>query len=248
MAFSQATVTGPTLSRSGVHLKADWSSTSPAGTLFQLYTDGVLAWWGTDRSVLLPWPRDVVEVQVGTVAAGEGATDFSASLPAGHPSRALLSWQGGYWQADDLVAFEVYSSAAPGGAVDYTTALATVAAAGNAAAPDGYGMGGYGAGGYGSAAGTYTWRSGRLAAGTWTFAVVPVDAAGNRPASPATVAFVSAAPPQPPAPFADGTRLAYTLTPAALTGYGSGGYGAGGYGGVPANPSIVLTWNASPGA
>jgi hypothetical protein len=83
MAFSQLTITdGPSLARSGRELAVAWSSSSPDGTVFQLYLNGRLAWHGTARRARLPWPAGDARVEVGTVAADEGATDFSGSLPA----------------------------------------------------------------------------------------------------------------------------------------------------------------------
>ena len=97
MAFSQATMTGePSLRASGLDLLVSWVSTSPPGTLFQLYLNAKLAWHGTDRSVLLPYPSGRTRIDVGTVAAGEGAVDFSASLPTTYPpDRVNLTWTGG---------------------------------------------------------------------------------------------------------------------------------------------------------
>lgn len=88
----------------------------------------------------------------------------------------------------------------------------------------GFGMGGFGAGGFGSASASYSWTSGPLTGGSWTFAVVAYDTAGNL-GTPAFNTTTIIAPPAPPAMFSDGERLHYVVT---------GG-------------AIVLTWNPSPG-
>ena len=61
---------------------------------------------------------------------------------------------------------------------------------------DGFGLGGYGQGGFGRAASSYAWTSPALKSGTWSFAVVSVDAAGNLGVPAAT----SIDHPGPPAP------------------------------------------------
>ena len=101
----------------------------------------------------------------------------------------------------------------------------------------GFGLGGFGSGGFGQSAGNYSWTSGPLAAGTWTFAVVPYDAAGNEgSAQPTTVTIT--APPRAPAAFAGtSTRLQYVLLGFGQVGFGSGGFGL---------PAATLVWNPSP--
>lgn len=115
MAFSQATITGvvitPAPKRPAVVVS--WTSSSSDGTPFQVYRDGQLAWSGTERRAVLPWPGYRATYEVGTVAAGEERTDFASSLPAppGTGSRAVLAWKGGRYQipgTHDLVGFGVY--------------------------------------------------------------------------------------------------------------------------------------------
>lgn len=212
MAFSQATITdGPNISPDGTDMLVQWTSSSPAGTVFQVYQDGTLAWSGTARSVHLPMPRTRVYIQVGTVGAGEDLDDFSGSLPGfpGGGNRATLAWSGGRSLGDDIKEFRVYGGTAPGGAVSYTTPLATIPANPAGLWLDGWGMGPYGAGGYGAASIPYTWTSEPLAGGTWNFAVKAVDAAGNE-STAATTSVVISAPPRPPAPNDAGLRLTYT--------------------------------------
>lgn len=228
MAFSQATITdGPNCSADGRDLLVEWTSSSAFGTVFQVYVNGSLAWAGTARSAHLPMPTAPSYVQVGTVGPGEDDTDFSGSLPAlpGAGNRATLSWTGGRFLGSDLQEFRIYSGTAPGGAVSYASPVATVPAGPAGLWVDGYGIGGYGSGGYGYSAITYSWTSGRLAAGTWNFGIKAVDAAGNESAA-ATVGVTITAPPRPPAADATGRRLGYTYNPGTR---------------VP-----TLTWNAAP--
>ena len=131
----------------------------------------------------------------------------------------------------------MYGSDAPGGAVDDSVALADITAYPAGIATDGFGLGGFGAGGFGQSAGIYAWTSGPLAAGTWTFAVVPYDAAGNQGAAQTTTVTLTG-PPREPAAFAGtSTRLQY-----ALNGFGQVGFGCGGFG----LPAATLLWNPSP--
>jgi len=212
MAFSQATITdGPTCALDGDELRVSWTSSSPAGTLFQLYADRVRIWSGTTRSVRLPMPAGPTTFDVGTVAAGEESTDFSGSLASipGAGDKATLTWTGGRSLGPDLAEFRIYSGTTAGGAVSYAAPIATVRADPAGLWQDGYGQGPYGAGGFGFAGTTYSWTSGRLAGGTWNFAVKAVDAAGNE-STAATTSVVIAAPPRPPAANSAGKRLTYT--------------------------------------
>ena len=229
MAFSQATMTGePSLRASGLDLLVSWVSTSPPGTLFQLYLNAKLAWHGTDRSVLLPYPSGRTRIDVGTVAAGEGAVDFSASLPTTYPpDRVNLTWTGGAFEGADLAGFRIYGPLAAGGAVSYVSPLADIPATVAGVDLSGFGLGGFGLGGFGTAAQSYSWTSDPLLAGSWTFAVVPYDGAGNQNGSPAHVSVTVVAPPRPPAADSSGRRLTYSYNPSTR---------------VP-----TLNWLASPG-
>lgn len=90
---------------------------------------------------------------------------------------------------------------------------------------EGFGYGGFGQGGFGQSAGTYSWTSQPLSGGTWNWGVKPFDTAGNE--GPAQTAAVTiAAPPLPPAPFPDMTRLSYTYS--------------------STTKQATLAWNASP--
>ncbi len=198
----------PVLGRSGRDLRVSWQSSDPDGTLFQLYRDKQLAWHGPDRSVILPYPKDIVRIDVGTVADGEGAIDFSGSLPSYPDTHVTIAWQGGAWLGD-VVDYLVYGSAVAGGAVDYGAVLAVVPATSAGVDLSGWGLGGWGEGTWGAAAQNYSWRSQRLGSGVWTFGVRARDSAGNQ-GSTNEVSFTVVAPPRPPATNAAGKRLTYT--------------------------------------
>ncbi|WP_422932027.1 hypothetical protein [Singulisphaera sp. PoT] len=227
MSFSQATVGDVSLSRDGAELFVSWTGTLPADSVYQVYVDNVLAWWGPQASTHLPWPSKQVRVSVGTCGTEEAATDFSVSLPALDANTRDLDWEGGTYLASDIAGFHVYGSAAPGGVVDYSTLLDDIPAYPGGLVTDGYGMGGYGHGGYGRSAAFYSWTTPELSSGTWQFAVAAYDQAGNELSSPRTVSVTISAPPRPPAADARGRRLSYAYD--------------------PATHKVTLNWLASPG-
>ncbi|MGC8638723.1 MAG: hypothetical protein ACP5XB_02460 [Isosphaeraceae bacterium] len=213
----------------GSALQLEWSSTAPSGTVFQVYASRTLVWSGTSTWVALPMPSGPVRIDIGTVGPGEAAIDFSTSLPAAPQDRAQLSWLGGTYLDptgnDDVAGFQIYGEVSPGGGIDYQNPLAKINAYPGGILTDGFGLGGFGQGGFGRAASTYTWTSPALSTGTWSFAVVSVDAAGNQGA-PTVTSVVILAPPRSPAAFADGSRMSYTYNAAART--------------------VTLRWQASP--
>lgn len=222
MPFDQSTLLSVQVTPHGPQWIIGWTSSSPPFTWWQIYIDGVLAWSGQQTQVMLVAP-DLARVAIGTVLPGEEHTDFSGSLPPGPKRRATLTWQGGRFEGQDLASFNVYQAAGPGVAVTLTTPLATITAFPGGILTDGYGYGGYGQGGYGSATGAYSWQSGVLANGAWQFAIAPVDLAGNVGAA-TNITVTIAAPPSEPPPFADRSRLHYTVAPTAI---------------------VTLSWNAS---
>jgi hypothetical protein len=184
--FSQTAITDirpPKYEPSVGGVLIQWSSSAPAGTTYQVYVARKLVWHGTAKRAIVPLPAAKARIDIGTVGVGEGMTDFSSSLAAATNDRAELTWLGGtYLDAtgnDDVAGFRVYSSAVAGGAVDYTNRLASIPAYDGGIIADGYGAGGYGQGGYGKAASSYAWTSDPLGNGVWTFAIRPVDFAGN---------------------------------------------------------------------
>ena len=192
---------------SGAGVLIAWESTSPAGTIFQVYVNRVRAWSGTERSVTLHIPAGA-SIDIGAVGADERLTDFSSSLESIPETRVTLTWTGGLFEGSDLSGFRVYGESHPGGGIDYTTSLGDLQAYAEGAESDGFGMGGFGEGGFGSAGGSYSWTSLPLSGGTWHFAVVPYDMTGNEGDS-ATIAATVIAPPGPPKRNADGVRLTY---------------------------------------
>jgi hypothetical protein len=238
MAFSQATilaVSPPQFRGSQVYLS--WSSSSPGGTWFQVYVNRRLAWSGQRLWAWVSIPAGLVRIDIGTVGSSEQDTDFSSSLPSAVSRRVQITWQSAPDKVSGLAGFRVYGSDASGGAVDYSTVLADITAYPTGITTDGFGLGGFGSGGFGQSAGNYAWTSGPLAAGTWTFAVVPYDAAGNEGTAQTTTVTI-AGPPRAPASFAGtSTRLQY-----ALLGFGQVGFGSGGFG----LPAATLSWNPSP--
>jgi hypothetical protein len=230
MGFDQSSITSLSVARDGAEMVVSWTSSAPPGTMFQAYLGRRLAWWGTASAARLPWPAaaaGALAVDVGTIAwAGYGlggygqggwdqnadapSADFSASLPAAPADRARLDWDGGTFLSPAIAGYRIYSSPAPGAAVSYAAPVAVVAA--YVGPPnDGYDLGGYGEGGFGRSRVGYSWTSPRLAGGTWQFAVVPYDDAGNSGATPAVTTVTIAAPPRAPAADPQGRRLTHTL-------------------------------------
>lgn len=72
-----------------------WTSSAPLGTVFQVYVDRRLTWFGKTRFCHAPIPagssRRNVWIEVGTVDSAEQTTDFSASLtgPGGTGDRTI---------------------------------------------------------------------------------------------------------------------------------------------------------------
>jgi hypothetical protein len=211
--FSQATITEvfpPQLW--GGQIAISWTSSSPSGTWFQLYLERQLSWWGQVTNVRLAIPQaSPVRIDIGTVLPGEEQTDFSSSLPAAPQPRANLSWLGGTFEGADIAGFKVFGGDVAGASVDFSIVLADIAAYPGGFAMDGFGLGGFGYGGFGESAGAYAWTSDPLLSGTWNFAVVPYDTAGNL-GTPATTSVVIAVPPTEPPYFPDGLCLHYTYS------------------------------------
>jgi hypothetical protein len=209
-------------------LLVSWASSAPSGSFYQVYVNRRLVWFGQARSCVLPIPAEWAWIDVGVVDAAEAAVDYGATLDPvpGGGNKPVLSWLGGtYEEPDSTDHFLVYGEATPGGGVDYDTPLAKVLAYPTGQLEDGFGIGGFGEGSFGRSAWSYTWMGSPRGPGTWTFAVVAYDQAGNASDTrTTTVAIVG--PPLPPAPDSAGLRLTYT-------------YNAG-------TGQATLAWNASP--
>lgn len=231
MPFDQSSISSLSLHQGGGDLTVTWISSSPRGTTFHVYLDHKLVWVGRGRKAVIPAPAAAGNhsVDVGTVDAGETRTDFGPTLstPSVGAARPRLTWTGGRYLGLALDRFLIYRSAVAGGAVDYSAPVATVAAYPGGIYTDGYGMGGYGSGGYGHTATDYEWIGDPLPSGVWTFAVAACDRAGNRVASPSTVAITITVAPRAPAPNPAGLRATRT-------------YNAG-------TGKATINWLASPG-
>jgi hypothetical protein len=234
VAFDQSTISDVRIMPHGNDLLVSWTSSAPAGTRFQVYVNGRLMKSTPQRSTRIPVPSEDATIQVGTVGPTEGAKDFSASLPAlpGTSShRPEITWYGGtYLDAsgnDDIAGFRIYRSAAPGGAVDYSTPVAAVAAYPGGVIRDGFGFGPFGLGGFGKDASFYRWKSSWLPNGIWTFGIRAYNGAGLEGPADEQVITIAAAPAPPLPAKAGAPRLSYT-------------YNAG-------TRVVTLAWPASPG-
>jgi hypothetical protein len=237
MALSQSGILDVRVVVDGPDLFVTWVSNVPKGTIFQVYVDRRLAWYGASNRCYVPIPAgDLgrnVWVEIGTVDPDEPTVNYSSSLvaPGGRSERALLSWTGGTYLdptgQDDIRGFQIYQSLSPGLPVDPTTSVDSVAAYPGGWINDGFGKGEFGGGGFGRAATLYSWWSGPLASGVWQFAVLPFDKAGNVCGSVSSATVTINAAPLPPAMNASQARIAST------------------YAG-PSNPQLTLNWLPSP--
>jgi hypothetical protein len=217
--FADAAIGQVLVAQDAADLHLSWSSTEPAGTIFQLYVNRRFTWSGTDRRATLPVPEGLSSIHVGSVPPELAETDFGAWLdtPSSAGNRARLGWLGGTYLdlsgRDDVAGFHIYGSPAAGQPPSMAAPLATLAAYPGGTITDGFGLGGFGLGGFGKAASSYLWTSARLGSGTWQFAVKPFSAAGNEPAATSAISVTITAPPAPPASNATGQRLTYTFNP-----------------------------------
>ena len=219
MAFSQSGISGVNVQADGPELFISWNSSTPQGTVFQVYADDRLAWYGTARRCHVPIPSGAsgrnVWVDVATVDPGEAQRDFSsglASLRQGGP-QVRLSWPGGTYLdtsgLDDIQGFRVYRGDTAGVPVDWSAPVDDVPAYPGGWICDGFGLGGFGLGGFGRSESVYVWTSPGLTGGVWQFAVVPYDHAGNNRGTGQIVSATVTAAPRPPATPAIGSRLTY---------------------------------------
>jgi len=217
MAFSQDGISDVRVMANGADLFVAWT-----GAAFQVYVDRRLAWYGTANRCHVPIPFGAlgrnVWVEVGTVGASEPTVDYSTRLvaPGGRNERASLSWSGGTYLdptgADDIQGFWIFQGPAPGVPVAATTPVDVVVAYPGGWINDGFGKAGFGEAGFGRAATLYQWESGPLTSGTWQFAVVPFDKAGNAQGAGQVASVAIAAAPRPPAPDQGGARLTSTYS------------------------------------
>jgi hypothetical protein len=178
-------------------VEVTWSS-DHAGLWHQVYVRGQLAGVTArpgDRRLIVAAPTGgrgasvVVPVEVVAVDAADRWADLGGRLGgfgANRGARVRLTWQAGEYLDPDLTSFAVFADGRTG-RVDYGTPLTAtpIPARPDGLAPWGYGCGGYGLGGCGRSAACYAWVTDPLEPGPWRFAVIAIDAAGNRLATAA---------------------------------------------------------------
>ena len=187
-----------------------WNS-SQEGRWHQVYVNGCLAGVTarpSDRRLVIcapvgsDGPAGALAVEVVAVDAADRWTDLAGQL-AGFPqadgTQVRLSWQAGEYLDPGLESGSWRFADGRTGTIDYAAPLneTPIPARPGGQAPWGYGAGGYGIGGYGRSAGPYEWTTATLEPGSWRFAVVAVDAAGNRLETAAETAAVVAPAPRP---------------------------------------------------
>jgi hypothetical protein len=237
MAFSQAGISGINVQADGPELLIRWTAGAPQGTVFQVYVDRRLNWYGTSRQCHVPIPAGAsgrnVWIDVARVGTAEAPNDFSsslASIPFGG-GRVELRWPGGTYLdpsgAGAIGGYRIYLSPSPGTPVNLSNPIDEVPAYTSGRVTDGFGLGGFGLGGFGRSATPYKWSTVGLPGGVWQFAVVPFDLAGDNRGPGQTVQVTVTAAPRPPAMPLAGRRLTCTYS-------------------GPATRQVVLQWSASP--
>ena len=237
MAFSQSGIVDVVLQPDGTDLLISWTSSASAGTMYQVYVDHRLSWYGRAKRCQVPAPSSALHrnvwVDVGTVASGEASLDFSSQLSSLQlgVGKATLSWNGGTYLdasgADQVQGFHIYRSSSPGQAVDFSAPVADLPAYPGGWICDGFGLSGFGSGGFGRSGSSYQWTATGLSSGVWQFLVIPYDPVGNErgPGQSASITIQTA--PLPPAADSSGRRLTYS------------------YAG-PTTRLLTLNWLASP--
>ncbi|MDK1031347.1 MAG: hypothetical protein QGD94_05020 [Planctomycetia bacterium] len=187
-----------------------WESTQT--TLYhQVYVDGRLA-VVTEApgvaSATVPVAADGPSlIEVIAVDSEDRWTDFSGSLTGFTDevaARVKIQWSGGTYLDPAIDHFDVFSNGGSGD-VDFQVPLnpLPVSAYAGGRTLSGFGRGGFGRGGFGRSAMRFAWTTDKLTPGTHKFAVLGVDAAGNRLANTLQeVELEVAPPPRPPTDFA----------------------------------------------
>lgn len=229
MAFDTSVITEVFHAQEGSRVTLEWTSTAAAGSWYQIYIQGILAWWGTERHATIAAPRGLIDVQIGAVGTGQQTTDFSNAgfdalgfdvvgldvsglLTAPISTRARLAWTG--FGAAEYRIFEGASGFDHGGfdlgGLDGSagTLVGTVAGL-EGISTDGLDAGPFDSGGLDTLGGNFIWISDPLMRGDWNFSVVPYDEAGNA-GTPSLTTVTITAPPRPPTPNTRGKRLTYT--------------------------------------
>ncbi len=222
-----------------------WASNAPVGSVCQVYVNAHLSHYGTLLQAMVPAVQGTMYIDVGVVPAANTTTDYSSSL-VWPQNRVILNWIGGTYQDPNIAGFHIYQSPNPNDPINYAKFVKDQTAYIGKIITDGYGLGGYGLGTWGYANAYYSWVSGTLRTGVWSFAIVPYNQAGIEGTGSVIQTTITDAPIVMP-PFTDFTRLKYTLT-SYDGGFGFGQYGGDGYGGggFP-GPYTILNWNAVTG-
>ena len=220
MAFSQSQILDVRLQLDGTDLLISWSSSANPGTIYQVYVDHRLAWYGKAKRCQVPVPscseNRNIWVDVGTVLPGEGSSNFSTNLTSLQHGvgKATLTWQGGTYLDpsgnDQVQGFRIYQSTAAGAAIDMTKPVAQIPAYPGGWISDGFGLSGFGSGGFGRASSSYQWTAGGLTTGLWQFCVMPYDPVANNRGPGQTSSIVIQTAPLPPAADSSGRRLTYS--------------------------------------
>lgn len=239
MPLSQSSITQVTVQKDGSDLLIGWDSADPDGTMFQVYVDHRLCWFGTSRRCHVPasgGPSNRnVWVDVGTVDGSEARSDFAGSLASLDRGGDFLEmiWSGGTYLdptgRNDIGGFRIYGSPTPGAPIDLSSPVVDVPAYPGGWISDGFGLGGFGQGGFGRSATPYAWSAGTLPCGVWQFLIVPYDVSGTERGVGQTVRSDMQSAPCSPARGADGKRLTYTYSD-------------------PMSRQVTLSWLQSPSA
>lgn len=167
------------------------------GISFQVYTAGALCCATTETQGVVPVSDDQLDwFELIAVATHLMGVDQSNVLETSLGRKVKLTWPAG--GLGDVDAYRIYHDDRTG-TVDYETVIDEVAAK-----PGGIALE------------SYSWTSDELRAGTWTFGLRTVDAAGNVETTPAREVEVTVTPvPDPPTDLAhahNATSHEVTLT------------------------------------
>jgi hypothetical protein len=212
--YTELGITAVRIVPHGTEAFVSWvaDATVPPGVFYQIYINGQLRWHGATPRATVAIPPGVgstAVLHVGRVWAVHQAVDYENRLidPPGSGNRARLGWVGGRWLDVDIDHYNIYMSKVDPIDIGLTPIAAQVPAAPGGLWGDGYGRGPHGRGPHGRGTVGYSWVSGPLARGPWSFLVASVDRSGNLSADNLTVTLEIEGP--PPAPPSVGGRAAW---------------------------------------
>ena len=168
------------------------------GIAFQLYANATLSDWTGGNSLTTFWfPTRHTMFEIFAIAAHLASTSQSNLISTTGGETVTLTWTAS--TSSDVKEYRIYANDGAGGAVDYDTLYATVTASVGGYTPD-----------------TYSYKTARLASGSWTFGIRAVDTAGNVQTTPTREDTVVIArlpePPQNPSYTYSGTTYKATLS------------------------------------